>query len=399
MSKLDELIAELCPNGVEYKKLKEVASVSIGEFVHKNKQNPNGVYPVYNGGTSNTGFYDEFNRTANKIIISARGANAGFVNRVFVDFWAGNSCYTISVEEKYLDWNFTYYVLKSSENNLINQQQKGGIPAVSKKQVEEFYIPVPPLPVQQEIVRILDTFTELNIELNAELEARKKQYEYYRDELFGGNYEEMLRKAKHNNVKLVSLHELGKFIRGKRFVRKDMNQEKGVPCIHYGDLYTYYGLSAERTKWYLDEELGSKMRFAEKNDVIIVQSGENKEEIGIGVAWLGDEKVAVHDACYIFKHNINPKYISHFLRTNIYNYQIRRYVVEGKICSISAKNIGRALIPVPSLEEQQRIVSILDRFNTLCNDTTIGLPAEIEAREKQFKYYLNKLLDFKEVSS
>jgi len=76
--------------------------------------------------------------------------------------------------------------------------------------------------------------------------------------LFGGNYEEMLRKAKHNNVKLVSLHELGKFIRGKRFVRKDMKQEKGVPCIHYGDLYTYYGLSAERTKWYLDEELGSK---------------------------------------------------------------------------------------------------------------------------------------------
>jgi len=178
-----ELIAELCPNGVEYKKLKEVASVSIGEFVHKNKQNPNGVYPVYNGGTSNTGFYDEFNRTANKIIISARGANAGFVNRVFVDFWAGNSCYTISVEEKYLDWNFTYYVLKSSENNLINQQQKGGIPAVSKKQLEEFYIPVPPLPVQQEIVRILDNFTELIAELTAELTARQKQYEYYRDKL------------------------------------------------------------------------------------------------------------------------------------------------------------------------------------------------------------------------
>ena len=127
------------PDANNYKKLKEVASVSIGEFVHKNKQNPNGVYPVYNGGTSNTGFYDEFNRTANKIIISARGANAGFVNRVFVDFWAGNSCYTISVKEKYLDWNFTYYVLKNSENKLINEQQKGGIPAVSKKQVEEFY--------------------------------------------------------------------------------------------------------------------------------------------------------------------------------------------------------------------------------------------------------------------
>jgi len=183
MSKLDELIAELCPHGVEYKKLKEVASVSIGEFVHKNKQNPNGVYPVYNGGTSNTGFYDEFNRTANKIIISARGANAGFVNRVFVDFWAGNSCYTISVKEKYLDWNFTYYVLKNSENKLINEQQKGGIPAVSKKQVEEFYIPLPPLPVQQEIVRILDNFTDLIAELTAELTARRKQYEYYLNKL------------------------------------------------------------------------------------------------------------------------------------------------------------------------------------------------------------------------
>ena len=169
MSKLEELMQELCPNGVEYKEIKDIANVSIGEFVHKSKQNPNAEYPVFNGGITNTGFYDEFNRTANKIIISARGANAGFVNRVFSNFWSGNSCYTIDVTDCTIDWNFLYYWLKSKEQKLLGDQQKGGIPAVSKKQVERFITPVPPLPVQAEIVRILDNFTELTAELTAEL--------------------------------------------------------------------------------------------------------------------------------------------------------------------------------------------------------------------------------------
>lgn len=187
MSRLEELLEELCPNGVEYKEIKDIANVSIGEFVHKSKQNPNAEYPVFNGGITNTGFYDEFNRTANKIIISARGANAGFVNRVFSNFWSGNSCYTIDVTDCTIDWNFLYYWLKSKEQKLLGDQQKGGIPAVSKKQVERFITPVPPLEVQREIVRILDSLTlltaELTEELAAELTARQKQYEFYRDKL------------------------------------------------------------------------------------------------------------------------------------------------------------------------------------------------------------------------
>lgn len=94
---------------------------------------------------------------------------------------------------------------------------------------------------------------------------------------------------------------------------------------------------------------------------------------------------------------MNPKYISHFLRTSICNLQIKQFVSKGKICSISAKNIGRALIPVPSLEEQERIVSILDKFDALVNDISIGLPAEIEARQKQYEYYREKLLTFKKL--
>lgn len=183
-NKIEKLISELCPNGVEIFKLSEITKITIGEFVHKNKQNPNGEYPVLNGGISETGFYDEFNNTANKIVISARGANAGYVNKIFKPYWAGNSCYTIDVINKSkINWIFVFYYLKNNQNNLIGEQQKGGIPAVSKKQIENFKIPIPPLPIQEEIVKILNSFTELEAELEAELGARKKQYEHYRKEL------------------------------------------------------------------------------------------------------------------------------------------------------------------------------------------------------------------------
>ena len=167
MNKLDELIKELCPNGVEYKELGDIAKVTIGEFVHKDKQSENAKYSVYNGGISNTGYYDEYNEEKNKIIISARGANAGYINRIFVNYWAGNSCYTINANDKIINWNFLYYVLKNKEKGLLNKQQTGSIPSISKKQVESILVPVPPLEVQDEIVRILDNFTALTAELTA----------------------------------------------------------------------------------------------------------------------------------------------------------------------------------------------------------------------------------------
>ena len=157
MNELDKLVHKFCQDYVESKLICEIADVSIGEFIHKNKQNKESIYPVFNGGISNTGFYEEYNRTANKIIVSARGANAGYVNRVFTNYWSGNSCYTIDVNNVKADWNYVYYWLKSKESKFLSEQQKGGIPAVSKKQVENFPIPIPPLHIQAEIVRILDT--------------------------------------------------------------------------------------------------------------------------------------------------------------------------------------------------------------------------------------------------
>ena len=143
------------------------------------------------------------------------------------------------------------------------------------------------------------------------------------------------------------------------------------------------------------------MRYAQKGDVIIVGAGENNIDIGGGVDWEGTEDIAVHDACYIYhidKELALPRYISYYLRTDAYHKQIKKHVSEGKICSISAKSIGKAEISLPSLDEQKRIVGILDRFDALCNDLSRGLPAEREARQKQYEYYRDRLLNFEPIT-
>ena len=389
MGRIDDLIQQYCPEGVESVAIKDFAKCSMGEFVHKNKQDSNAPYPVFNGGTTNTGFYKEYNTEENKVIVSARGAGAGFVNLVEQKFWAGNSCHVITIlNTDVISYKFLYYALKDIEDGMIKHQQKGGgVPSVSKAQLESIQIPIPPLPVQEAIVEILDKFDRLSAELQAELQARKQQYEYYRNQL-------LTRFAPEQPVTEYSLGELGTLTRGRRFVRDDV-RESGQPCIHYGDMYTYYGLSADKARTYLDRDFPKKMRYAEKGDVVIVGAGENDLDIGVGMVWEGDEPAAVHDACYILQHNINPKFIAHYLRTSFYHDQIRKYVNSAKICSISAENIGKAKILVPSVEEQARIVAILDKFEALVNDLSQGLPAEIAAVQEQYEYYRNKLLTFK----
>jgi type I restriction enzyme S subunit len=171
---------------VEWKTLGELTKITIGEFVRKDKQNPNAEYPVYNGGQAPTGYYEEYNNDGEKIIVSARGASAGFVNKSTTPYWAGNSCYSISVKNRnQLYWLYAYYYLKKSEAKLTGIQQKGGIPAVSKKQMEDFQLPIPPLDKQARIVSILENFDALTNSITEglprEIELRQKQYAYYRD--------------------------------------------------------------------------------------------------------------------------------------------------------------------------------------------------------------------------
>ncbi|HHC4127274.1 TPA: restriction endonuclease subunit S [Klebsiella pneumoniae] len=199
-------------------------------------------------------------------------------------------------------------------------------------------------------------------------------------------------------VEWRTLDSVGQFLRGKRFVKSDLISE-GVPCIHYGEMYTHYGISAEETKSFLDEGVAEKLRVANHGDVIIVAAGETIEDIGNGTAWLGKNDVVFHDACFSFKSELNSKYVSYFLRTNLFKEQIKKGVSSGKISSINAKGLGMAEIPIPcpnnpekSLAIQSEIVRVLDKFTAL----TAELTAELTMRKKQYNYYRDQLLSFDE---
>lgn len=393
MKNLETLIQELCPNGVEFVKLGDVLDYEQPtKYIVKCKDYQNEGMPVLTAGqTFILGYTDEtngiFEASKENPVIIFDDFTTSF-HWVDFNFKVKSSAMKMLrvLSEREVSFRFVYYAMKCIKYQTLEHSRQW----ISKySQIE---IPLPPIEVQTEIVRILDKFTsleaELEAELKAELDCRKRQYEYYRDKLLS------FENVGGQEVEWKKMSEVGTFIRGKRFVRTDIVEE-GIPCIHYGDIYTYYGLAATKAKTYLKPEKAEKMKFASKNDVVIVGAGENNMDIGVGVAWLSDEKVAIHDACYIFKSKMNPRFVSHYLRGSNYHLQIKKYVCEGKICSISSKSIGRSLIPVPSLQEQERIATILDRFESLTTALQSGLPAEIAARRQQYEHYRDKLLTFK----
>ncbi len=389
MKNLETLIQELCPNGVEFVKLGDVLDYEQPtKYIVKCKDYQNEGMPVLTAGqTFILGYTDEtngiFEASKENPVIIFDDFTTSF-HWVDFNFKVKSSAMKMLrvLSEREVSFRFVYYAMKCIKYQTLEHSRQW----ISKySQIE---IPLPPIEVQTEIVRILDKFTSLEAELEAELDCRKRQYEYYRDKLLS------FENVGGQEVEWKKMSEVGTFIRGKRFVRTDIVEE-GIPCIHYGDIYTYYGLTATKAKTYLKPEKAEKMKFASKNDVVIVGAGENNMDIGVGVAWLSDEKVAIHDACYIFKSKMNPRFVSHYLRGSNYHLQIKKYVCEGKICSISSKSIGRSLIPVPSLQEQERIATILDRFESLTTSLQSGLPAEIAARRQQYEHYRDKLLTFK----
>ena len=182
MNTIKELIEKYCPNGVEYKKLGEVCTVLRGKRLTKKELSGGGPFPVFHGGIEPIGYYCKGNRQAESVMIIDVGASAGTVGYCKNEFWSSDGCFCLShvstLEQRYL-----FFLLQSLERNLKSKVRRAGIPTLDNKVLENLLIPVPPIPVQREIVRILDSFTSLEAELEAELEARRKQYEYYRDHL------------------------------------------------------------------------------------------------------------------------------------------------------------------------------------------------------------------------
>lgn len=364
--------------------------------------------PIISNGVGKNSLYGYTKKpkiTEPAVTISSRGTIGYAEYRDYPYFPIVRLLSLIPNNKNELDTKYLYYSLQGKKYDVPIT----GIPQLTSPMIKKVKIPVPSLGAQRRLVHVLDNFdsicSDLKIGLPAEIEARQKQYEYYRDMLLAFAEKGEIIPDRQAIIRLIqyvfgfvriNLICLGTLTRGKRFVHADA-VENGVPCIHYGELYTHYGIYAETNKSFIREELRPKMRYAQKGDVIIVGAGENNIDIGIGVDWEGAEDIAVHDACYTYhidKELALPRYISYYLRTDDYHKQIKKYVSEGKICSISADSIGKAEISLPSLAEQKRIVGILDRFDSLCNDISSGLPAEIEARKKQYEYYRNKLLTF-----
>ncbi len=184
---LKTLLQTLAPKGVEFRKLGEVINILKGKQLNKELLLDYGEYLVMNGGIHASGYWNEYNTDYPKIIISQGGASAGYVNYMTSKFWAGAHCYAIELNSEKLNYKFLYYFLKNSQTILMKSQFGAGIPALNKADIETLTIPIPPLEIQQEIVKILDQFlvltTDLLAGIPAEIEARKKQYEYYREKL------------------------------------------------------------------------------------------------------------------------------------------------------------------------------------------------------------------------
>ncbi|XOQ44899.1 MAG: Restriction endonuclease subunit S [Clostridium sp.] len=399
MSKLEELIAKYCPDGVEYVKIEDICiKISSGGT-------PNTSRSDYYGGNipwlrtqevdwvdikdtgvkiTNEGLQNSSAKwlPKNCVIVAMYGATAAKVAVNKIPLTTNQACCNLQVDANKAIYRYVYYWLASKYNDLKDLGQ-GSQSNINAKIIRNFPIPLPPLPVQREIVRILDNFTELTEELTKELTARKKQYEYYRDKLltFG------------DEVPVVRLGDIGTIIRGSGLKKSDFT-DNGIRCIHYGQIYTYYGTFTYDTKSFVSPELAAKLKKVNSGDIIIAVTSENIEDVCKCVAWLGEDDIVTGGHTAILKHNQNPKFIAYYLQTSSFFKQKCKIAHGTKVIEVAPKELEKILIPLPPLEEQERIVAILDRFDTLCNDLTSGLPAEIEARRKQYEYYRDKLLSF-----
>ena len=276
--------------------------------------------------------------------------------------------------------------LSYMEMNAVNSS----VTSVRKPMLEKYRIPVPPLEIQYEIIRILDSFaaisSELNAELGKELTARKKQYNYYRDTLLSFD----------NTVKKVKLKDIAVDIYRGAGIKREEVTETGIPCVRYGEIYTTYNTWFDACVSHTKLEYVSNPKYFEHGDILFAITGESVEDIAKSVAYIGNEKCLAGGDIVVLKHNQEPRYLAHVLSTYESRQQKSRGKIKSKVVHSSVPAIEDIEIPLPSIEVQRRYADVLDYFEKICNDLNIGLPAEIEARKKQYEYYRDVLLTFAE---
>lgn len=393
MNKLEKLINDLCPNGVRFYMLGELEDnnyikLGRGNVISKDEiRNTPGDYPVYSSssvGDGEIGRYGRYMFDDERITWSIDGGGK-FFYRNNLKYSVTNVGGWIKVlNEKFINTKYLYYSLINSWTTQEYNYTKKAHPSVIRN---EYSIPVPPLEVQCEIVHILDDFTLLSAELSAELKARRKQFNYYRDELI---------KTAHG-VEYKNLEEIATDMYRGAGIKRDEVTETGIPCVRYGEIYTTYNVLFDSCVSHTDETKQKSKKYFEYGDVLFAITGESVEEIAKSTVYLGSDKCLAGGDIVVMKHNENPKYIGYALSTNEAQMQKSKGKVKSKVVHSSVPALKEISIPIPSLKEQERIASLIENFDKICNDLSEGLPAEIEKRQKQYEYYRDKLLSFKEV--
>ena len=375
MNQLYKLVRKLSPTGVHFCSLEDVCRIETGKQINKGNLLSEGNYPVLNGGISPSGYWHEYNTDANTIAISQGGASAGYVNYITTPFWAGAHCYVVFLKTEKVLYKFLYYFIKNNQEKLMNSKQGAGIPGLNRKAIYSLNIPLPPLPIQQEIVRILDTFTNLTAELTAELTARRKQYEYYRDELL-------------KTEEQVSLYEVAQYSKD-RILASELTDENYVGVDNL--LPNKQGkIKSEHTPIE-----GKFVRFV-KEDILIGNIRPYLKKIWFSDC-VGGTNGDVLTIRVIDKERVLPRFLYFVLSTeSFFNYDMNN-AKGAKMPRGDKKAVMNYQFYLPSLEIQEKVVSILETFDNLCNGFEYGLPAEIYARQQQYEYYRDKLLNFKEL--
>ena len=386
MSKLQELIRELCPNGVEYKTIRETVGVNRGKRLTKRQLSDDGKYEVYHGSKDSIlGKYAEFNAPENTVIIINTGGIGGvkFLDR---PFWCSDGSFWLG-QAKYVNPKFLYYYLSGYEDFFYSQRRVGGVPTIDRSVIEKFEIPIPPPEVQGEIVKILDHFTDLAAELQAELQARKEQYEYYRNKLL------TFVKIGAQSVTWMRMCDLFDMRNGYTPSKTNVEYwENGtVPWFRMEDIRQNGRILSDSIQ-HITSSAVKGGRLFPANSFIIATTATIGEHALIIADSLANQRFTNLQVRKSLIDKVNIKFLYYYMY--IVGAWCKNNTNVSGFASVDMKKFKKLLIPIPSISKQQRIVAILDKFEVLVNDLSQGLPAEVAAVQEQYEYYRNKLLSF-----
>ncbi|OIN35935.1 restriction endonuclease subunit S [Salmonella enterica subsp. enterica serovar Sarajane] len=347
--------------------------------------------------------------------LAGQGKTRGKVARTRIALTTNQSLAALTFDEKKINSDYIFHFLETQYESLRQiSSGNSGRGGLNLQMISAYKVPVPcpdnpekSLAIQAEIVRILDIFTALTNELTNELKLRQKQYNYYREQLLsfedGSTKSAYLEKLLDGvEVKWLPLGDLGKLVRGNGLQKKDFT-DTGVPAIHYGQIYTYYGLFTTKTCSFVSPELAKSLKQVNKGDVIITNTSENFEGVGKCLVYLGERQAVTGGHATVFKPGklISTKYFAYFTQVDSFAKSKRKYSKGTKVIDVSTADMSKILIPIPcpdnpekSLAIQSEIVRILDKFDTLTSSISEGLPREIALRKKQYEHYRSLLFSF-----